>query len=149
MAFWKYRTEVESCIEGQTVDRRKILRLICHASIEAFIGLPINLYILIQNAIFARGSSYVNWEHVHEFYSDIPQTSYVVWSADRYSLFAITLNEWAYVFFALMFFTFFGCSKELRDSIVILPKCVRRARGNMMLSSMKFGSLKPSNTKLR
>ena len=115
----------------------------CLAAVDTFFAYPINIYLFVRMCISVRGYDYISWDYVHANYSTIYEIPYSLWSADPNNCLSVVLNQWVYVFGALLFFIFFGTTKELLERVAMMRKRTQ-AITKSRLSTIAFGAGHPS-----
>jgi len=99
------------------------------ACLDTMFNLPVLIAEIVISGVEGEGSSlnhpYISWKNVHDgaggllpgtSFSSIVTTSASAWSTDgMWSVFLVKWNEWLYVLHAIIFFSVFGTTPEMRQ----------------------------------
>jgi len=98
------------------------------ACLDTLFNLPVLITIIVTSILQGKDNSlnysYISWKNVHDgaggnlpglSLSSIVQTPASEWSTDPWVVFTTKWDEWIYVVHALMFFSVFGTTPEMRQ----------------------------------
>jgi len=113
---------------SRDITHSKYSRLIAIACLDTIFSLPVLITSTITNILEGKDNTlnyaYISWKNVHDgaggnlpglSLSSIVQTPASAWSADPWSVFVVKWDEWIYVVHALIFFSVFGTTPEMRQ----------------------------------
>lgn len=108
-------------------EHHKYSRLMLIACLDTLFNLPISIAGLVIDISQGKGNvlnyPYVSWKNVHDglggmapglSLSSIIQTPASAWNTESWTIFTTKWNEWLYVLHAIMFFSIFGTTPEMR-----------------------------------
>ncbi|KAJ7430560.1 pheromone A receptor-domain-containing protein [Mycena latifolia] len=84
----------------------RYVRLMCLASTDLFLTIPLNVFVLYANVAIVGISPWVSWADMHSNFSHVVQVPTVFWRADTWTLASLETTRWATV--ACMFLFYFG-----------------------------------------
>ncbi len=113
---------------GQDITRNKYHRLMIIACLDTLFNLPVLIVILVTTISQGKDSAlnypYISWKNVHDgagglfpgtSLSSIIRTPSSEWSTDGWDIFSVKWDEWNYVLHAIVFFSVFGTTPEMRQ----------------------------------
>ncbi|EGO19998.1 hypothetical protein SERLADRAFT_418224 [Serpula lacrymans var. lacrymans S7.9] len=88
-------------------------RLLALTGIGIICTLPYGILSLVANLVGGPLQPF-NWDVFHAGFSEVSQTPASLWASDPLGEYGLEINRWSPVFNALMFFAFFGFTKDAR-----------------------------------
>ncbi len=127
--FLRHRKEMNDFLSsGRNMTRNKYNRLMVIACLDTAFNVPMLIINFISDILRRRESPlnhpYKSWENVHDdegglepglSLSSIVQTPARAWSTTTWNVFALKWDEWVYVLHAIIFFSVFGTTPEMRQ----------------------------------
>ncbi len=128
LTFLRHRKEMNEYLSsGRDLTHMKYFRLMIVACLDTLFNLPVLITLLVTDIVQGKGNPlnypYISWKNVHDgaggnapgtTLSSILQTPAVEWSSTRWNVFNVKWDEWLYVLHAIMFFSLFGTTPEMR-----------------------------------
>ncbi len=113
---------------GRDITHNKYNRLMVIACLDTLFNLPVAILIFLANITQGKERSlnypYISWKNVHDgaggnapglSLSSILQTPASAWSTSGWDVFGVKWDEWNYVLHAIIFFSVFGTTPEMRQ----------------------------------
>ncbi len=113
---------------GRVITHNKYNRLMLIACLDTLFELPIAIVDVVTNIVKGKDSSlnqpYISWKNVHDgaggnipgsSLNSILQEPASEWSTNKWEVFTLKWNEWIYVLHAIIFFSVFGTTPEMRQ----------------------------------
>ena len=132
------RELVEVMSSHQGLHRSRYIRLMLLASCEMLIAVPFSLFSLISP--LKHGLTKFSWSTLRHNYTHVPQFPTVEWQSDTATYASLEIDAWLPVYFAFIFFAFFGFSDEARDHYRRVYSWVTRRVGFSKSSGTLTGS---------
>lgn len=123
---------------GTGLTKRRYIRLMLLSLIEILITWPLNIYVFVYNIKYVAFQPYKSWDYVHEGFGKVYILSY---EGNRPATkAALQIGRWAGLAAAIVFFAFFGLSKQcLSENFVILQRLSKQlanfCRSNLLTKS--------------
>ncbi|KLO06011.1 STE3-domain-containing protein [Schizopora paradoxa] len=126
--FMRHRKEMNEYLSSdREFVHNKYHRLMLIACLDTLVNLPVLIIDIVTNIVAGEDNSlnypYVSWESVHNgaggnlpglSLSSILQLPASEWNTGGWNVFNVKWNEWLFVFHALVFFSVFGTTPEMR-----------------------------------
>jgi len=126
--FWRYRKEMDEFLSSsQDITHNKYNRLMIIACLDTLLNVPVTIILLATDIRRGKLSSlnypYISWKNVHNgeggivpgaSLSSILQIPASEWDTDKWVFFTVRWDEWVYVLHAIIFFSAFGTTPEMR-----------------------------------
>ncbi len=127
--FLRYRKEMNEFLSSnRDITHSKYSRLMVIVCLDTLSNFPVLITIIVTDILEGEDSGlnypYISWKNVHDgaggtfpglSLSSIVQTPASEWSADRWDVFVLKWDEWVYVLQAIIFFSVFGTTPEMRQ----------------------------------
>ncbi len=127
--FLRHRKEMSEFLSSsRDITHSKYRRLMVIACLDTLFNLPVFFITIITSILEGQGSTlnypYISWKNVHDgaggnlpglSLSSIQQVPASAWSTDPWNVFIVKWNEWFYVLHAVIFFSVFGTTPEMRQ----------------------------------
>jgi len=123
--FLRHRKEMNEFLSsGQGLTHNKYFRLMVVACLDTLFNLPVLITAVVTSILAGKVSllnhPYISWQNVHDgaeesSLSTILATPASVWGSDKWSMFNVKWDEWVYVLHAVIFFSVFGTTPEMRQ----------------------------------
>jgi len=169
--FLRHRKEMNEFLSSrQELTHNKYFRIMVVACLDTLFNLPVTIINVVTSIFQGKDSTlnypFISWENVHDgaggrfpgsSLSSIQRTPASVWSTDKWSVFTVKWDEWLYVVHAIVFFSAFGTTPEMRryyrSAIWFIPERLgykRRIVSNVVtLSDVAFTSNPDQQTETR
>lgn len=116
--------ESEVDIQSNKLEFKRLLVIAC---LDTAFNLPVLILITVVSVVSGSNDSlnypYISWKNVHDgaggnypglSLSSIIQVPASEWGIDGWTIFNVKWNEWLYVAHAIMFFSVFGTTPQMR-----------------------------------
>ncbi|KAG8218927.1 pheromone A receptor-domain-containing protein [Butyriboletus roseoflavus] len=100
---------------GFSISAGRYYRLMALCSMEIIFTVPMNLYLIIVNAIVSHPGPYVSWAWMHADISQIYQYPIVIWQSVPELALPLEISRWLLILCAFVIFAFFGWAQEARS----------------------------------
>ncbi|KAK1219045.1 a-factor receptor [Marasmius sp. AFHP31] len=141
-SFYKRRQQLKELLfENHNLKTGFYIRLMCLASADVIVTIPLSLYFFVYEATDIY--PWISWEDTHSNFGRVDQFPALVWKAQKeYAVIEIT--RWAAIMCSLLFFAFFGFAEEARENyraaITYIMKGVGiTSTGLMRVTLKRFG----------
>jgi len=129
LVFMRHRREMKMCLAGsRDISLNKYKRLMLIVLLDTFCNLPVFAVVVMTSIVQGSASPldhpYISWKNVHDgaggsmpglSLNSIVQVPASEWSLDAWSVFLVKWGEWFYVLHAILFFSVFGTTPEMRQ----------------------------------
>ncbi|KAF9555103.1 fungal pheromone STE3G-protein-coupled receptor [Agrocybe pediades] len=129
-AFMKRRAQFSQFLSSTTslsVDR--YFRLICLATTEIFLTVPISTYTLYLNITSKPIYHWVSWSDTHFDFYIIDVYPAKLWQSNSVFASILEVDRWSVVICAIIFFAFFGLAEEARKNYKAAYRFIARRLG--------------------
>ncbi|KAJ7455562.1 pheromone A receptor-domain-containing protein [Mycena latifolia] len=112
-AFYHSRAQFKEFLSSNNnLNVNRYVRLMCLASTDLFLTIPISIFVLYANVAIVGISPWVSWADTHSNFSRVVQVPAFVWRADSWTVASLETTRWATVTCAFLFFGYFGFADE-------------------------------------
>jgi pheromone a factor receptor len=101
---------------GHSISRPNYIRLMLIASVDIIFTVPTAIYLFYLN-VFRSGHNldWESWSEIHSHFSNVVQIPASDWKADRWGAAVVYWQKWVFAYTAVVYFAFFGFTKEMRE----------------------------------
>ncbi|KAJ7622027.1 pheromone B alpha 1 receptor [Roridomyces roridus] len=112
--FYRSRAQFKEFLgsSNSNLNLNRYIRLMCLASTDLFLTVPLGIYTLWVNAKVFGIAPWISWEDTHSNFSRVVQFPGIEWRADPFSAASLESARWLTVGCAIMFFAYFGFADE-------------------------------------
>ncbi|KAJ7436623.1 pheromone receptor, partial [Mycena latifolia] len=103
---------MEFLSSNNNLDMNRYVRLMCLASTDLFLTIPLGIFILYANVAIIGISPWVSWENTRSNFSRVVQVPAIFWRVDPWTVASFETTRWATVTCAFLFFGYFGFADE-------------------------------------
>ena len=129
-AFLRQRQEFAALMDqNPNLSFGRYFRLMALAALNAFVTVPLAVWVLVTNLRSGPMSPWRGLGHLHSGFSRVDEITETQWRSDPQSVEVVNFRLWIPIATALVFFAFFGLAEEARKHYRLLVAFVARKLG--------------------
>ncbi|KAJ7691152.1 pheromone A receptor-domain-containing protein [Mycena rosella] len=145
-SFYHSRAQFKELLSSNNnLNLNRYVRLMCLASTDLFLTIPLSIWVLWVNAAVVGISPWISWEDTHSNFSRVVTVPSIFWRSDPLTVASLETTRWLTVACAFLFFGYFGFADEAIKNYRSMFFSVAKRVGYSHASMSSSGGVLSSN----